>query len=325
MFPISYCVLPTILFLILVRKYRESKWGKCKNTVKLDGKIAIVTGANSGIGLEIAKELAGRNAQVILACRDLDKANQACEIIRTALSNASKALLVPMELDLASLYSIRDFCNRIKRRYKEINILINNAGVVFPNTKRVETKDGFEVHFGVNHLGHFYLTNLLLEQLSTLSGKKGRIVVVASSLHEKGEVNPNDLNALRASKKSNLYANSKLMNVYFAQELARRTEKRNVNVYACCPGWVYTGLFRHSVKWYHYFLITPVAFFFMRSPKQGAQTPVYCATEPDLENETGLLYRDCTHYNSRVIFYDNVASKLWEESENVINSVIKKE
>ncbi|KAJ8927877.1 hypothetical protein NQ314_019621 [Rhamnusium bicolor] len=230
---------------------------------------------------------------------------------------------IPMELDLASLYSIKSFADNVKKHYKEINLLINNAGVAFPNKKRVETKDGFEVHFGVNHLGHFFLTNLLMELLAASSNSCSRVVIVTSSLHEKGVLNLNDLNSVRTATRYNLYANSKLANIYFAQELAKRVKSKNIRVYACCPGWIYTRLFRHSFKWYHYFLVAPVAFFFMRSPKQGAQTPIYCATEPDLEIETGLLYRDCMHYNSRVIFYDNVATKLWEETQNMINKIIK--
>ncbi|KAJ8979582.1 hypothetical protein NQ317_019157 [Molorchus minor] len=323
MLSLTYYVLPTILVLVLIRKYRESKWAKCKNKVKLNGKIAIVTGANSGIGFEIAKELVARNAQVILACRNLAKAYEACDLIKNCFPEKPDVVVIPMELDLASLYSVKKFAENIKKQYKEIHLLINNAGVSFPNNKRVETKDGFEVHFGVNHLGHFYLTNQLLELLSN-NKSASRVVIIASSLHERGEINLNDLNSLHAKKKSNLYANSKLMNIYFSQELAKRTKLKNIQVYSCCPGWVYTGLFRYSIKWYHYFIVAPIAFFFMRSPRQGAQTAIYCATEPALENETGLLYRDCNHYNSRVIFYDGIAEKLWEESENMINSVIKK-
>ncbi|KAG5887916.1 hypothetical protein JTB14_003013 [Gonioctena quinquepunctata] len=318
-YPLSYYIFPSFLLLFIIRKYRESKWGKCQNKVKLDEKIAIVTGANSGIGFEVAKELASRNAKVILACRTLESSREACVNICAKLGKAPT--LIPMELDLSSLQSIKHFADEIKQTYHTIHLLINNAGVSYPKSKRIETSDGFEIHFGVNHLGHFYLTNLLLDLLSQDSS---RIVVVASTLHERGEINLNDLNSSQTTKKANLYANSKLANVYFARELARRTKPRNVKVYACCPGWVYTGLFRHSVRWYHYFFIAPMAFFFMRSPKQGAQTPVYCATEPALENETGLLYRDCKQYNSKAIFYDSIATQLWEKTEEMIENALEK-
>lgn len=172
-----------------------------------------------------------------------------------------------MELDLSCLKSIEQFAEDVKKNHKEIHILINNAGVSYPNSRRIETIDNFEIHFGVNYLGHFHLTNLLLEPLSNTSGKS-RVVVVASSLHERGEIRLDDLNSLQVSHRANLYANSKLANVYFAQQLAQKTKDMNINVYACCPGWVYTGLFRHTIKWYHFFVITPVAFFFMRSARQ---------------------------------------------------------
>lgn len=173
-----------------------------------------------------------------------------------------------MEIDLASLKSIRRFADEIKSKFKAIHLLINNAGVSYPKNKRVETQDGFEVHFGVNHLGHFYLTNLLLDLLSADTTSISRVVVVASSLHERGAIDLDDLNSLSDNSNKNLYANSKLANIYFAQELSRRVASKNIKVYACCPGWVYTGLFRHSLKWYHYFLMSPVALFFMRSPFQ---------------------------------------------------------
>ncbi|CAG9859354.1 unnamed protein product [Phyllotreta striolata] len=318
-----YYFLPTVLLLALIRKYRESKWGKCTNNVQLNGKTAIVTGANSGIGYEIAKELAARKAQVILACRTLDKAKQACVSIKTDQINAT---LIPMELDLGCLKSIEKFAENIKSKHHEIHLLINNAGVSYPNNRRLETSDNFEIHFGVNYLGHFFLTNLLLDNLAKASSKtaKSRVVVLASSLHERGNIRLDDLNSIQTAHQSNLYANSKLANIYFASEFAQRAKDRNVNVYACCPGWVYTNLFRHTLSWYHFFLVAPVAFFFMRSAKQGAQTPLFCATEPELENESGLLYRDCKHYNSKVIFYDNVSTKLWMETENMINKTSRK-
>ncbi|CAG9769888.1 unnamed protein product [Ceutorhynchus assimilis] len=316
--PIAYCILPTILLLVAVRKYRESKWGKCKNKVKLDGKIALVTGANSGIGFEIAKELAARNAQVILACRSLKKAQSSADKIKKLLFN--NPTLVPMELDLASLKSVKLFSEMVKEKFSEIHILINNAGVAYPKSQRLQTADGFEMHFGTNHLGHFYLTNLLE---SLVANGKGRVVVVASSLHEKGKLDIKAIQSLEFEDRENLYANSKLANVYFAQEFAKRSKDKGIKVYAICPGWVYTSLFRYSFKWYHLIMVAPVAFFFMRSAKQGSQTAIYCATEPSLENETGFLYRDCKKYNSKAIFYDKLATELWDESQNMVNAIMK--
>jgi len=318
MFSLPYYVLPTILFLIAVRKYRESRWGKCKNKEKLNGKLALVTGANSGIGFEIAKELAARNAQVILACRTLDNANAAIERIkRDSLNNPT---LVPMTLDLGSLHSVKEFANLVMKNYPKIDILINNAGVAYPKKHRLQTENGFEIHFGVNHLGHFYLTNLLQDLLEKANA---RVVVVASSLHVKGKINLKAIKNFEFDEGENLYANSKLANIYFAQEFARRTKEKGIKVYAICPGWVYTGLFRHSFKWYYFIFLSPIAFWFMRNSKQGAQTAIYCATEPSLEKETGLLYRDCTNYNSSCIFYDKVARELWDESEKMIDGVMK--
>lgn len=173
-----------------------------------------------------------------------------------------------MYLDLASLQSIKDFANEIKQNFSEIHLLINNAGVSIPKNTRVETVDGFEANFGINHLGHFYLTNLLLDVLK--NSKLSRIIIVTSLLHEKAKLNLDDLNMKESyDEKVNLYANSKLANMYYCRELAKRIEGSGVNVYAVCPGWVYTNLFRyHKVKWYHYIAVAPIAFFFMRSAKQ---------------------------------------------------------
>ncbi|XP_019876507.1 retinol dehydrogenase 11 [Aethina tumida] len=305
-------ILTSVVVLYLIRKYRERKWGKCMNTVQLYGKIAIVTGANSGIGYEIAKELARRHAMVILACRDIDKAKEA--IARIKESTKTMTVLLPIELDLASLWSIKEFAKKIRENYPYIDLLVNNAGVAFPPKKRVTTKDGLEVHFGVNHLGHYYLTRLLTENLIN-----SRVVIVSSALHEKGQINLNDLNSSLSSERQNLYANSKLANIYFCQQLAK---KEKLKAYACCPGWVYTKLFRHSLKWYHFFIMGPLAFLYMRTPFQGSQTPIYCCTAPELEAETGLLYRDCQIYNSKYKFDDEVGRQLWEQSELTIKEIM---
>lgn len=169
-----------------------------------------------------------------------------------------------MELNLASLKSVQMFAQEIHKKYHSINLLINNAGVAYPNDMYITTEDNFEIHFGVNYLGHFYLTKLLLDTL--LKDSSSRVVVVTSLLHEKGQIDVDDLNNIQKKKKTSMYANSKLACAYFTRELAKR--QKSLKVYACCPGWVYTGLFRHSKKWYHYIFFLPIAFFFMRTPYQ---------------------------------------------------------
>lgn len=125
-----------------------------------------------------------------------------------------------MELDLGCLNSVSRFAQLVRKEFKKIDVLVNNAGVAYPRTQRLQTADGFEIHFGVNHLGHFYLTELLLDLVEQA---KGRIVVVASSLHEKGKIDLEALKKLEFPEGENLYANSKLANVYFARELAKLT------------------------------------------------------------------------------------------------------
>lgn len=169
-----------------------------------------------------------------------------------------------MELDLASLKSIKTFANEVQKKYPVIHLLINNAGAAYPNNMYIQTEDKFEIHFGVNYLGHFYLTAQLLDSL--LKDCFSRVVVVSSLLHEKGIIDVDDLNNTQKKTNINSYANSKLACVYFARELA--IQNKSLKVYTCCPGWVYTGLFRHSIRWYHYLFFLPVAFFFMRTPWQ---------------------------------------------------------
>ncbi|EEZ99585.1 retinol dehydrogenase 11 [Tribolium castaneum] len=309
-----YCIIPAVLALIGIRKLRERSWGYCRNRVPLDNKVVVITGANSGIGFEVAKELASRNAMVVLACRKLDSAKEAIERIEQELKKKLK--MRAMEVDLASLLSIKQFASNVQKLYPEVHILVNNAGVAYPKNEKHLTKDGFEIHFGINHLGHFYLTNLLLDKLK--KSTPSRIIIVTSSLHEKGTI---DLKNLESGK--NLYANSKLANAYFCKELSKRVKDTGVSVYGVCPGWVYTALFRHSIRWYHYIMVAPIAYFFMRSPKQGAQTVIYCASEPGLEPESGSLFRNCSLYKSKVNFDENLGLHLWNESERLINQKMK--
>ncbi|KAF5296048.1 hypothetical protein FQA39_LY12670 [Lamprigera yunnana] len=311
-----YILIPAIFILLCVRKYRERQWGKCTNKVRLKEKLAVVTGANSGIGYEIAKELAIRGAHVIMACRDLEKAADAiCEIKREIQCTS---VIIPMKLDLGSIESIKNFSDEVTLNYGKIDLLINNAGISYPRNGRRETKDGFEIHFGVNYLGHYLLTNLLLTPLS--NAEKGRIIVISSGKHEQGVIDLHDLSMEKTKIGTDAYANSKLALVYFCKELTKRLKYTNIGVYVVSPGWVYTNLFRyHNLKWYQILLSIPVAYLFMRTPKQGAQTAIFCATEPYLES--GCMYKDCQKYSSKFQFDHRLSNCLWYKSQDMVDKV----
>ncbi|XP_011298561.1 retinol dehydrogenase 11 [Fopius arisanus] len=314
---LCYILLPIVVIIGLLRKCRERSWGRCKDTSNLQDRVFLVTGANSGIGKETVRELVRRNAKVIMACRDMESARNCIAEIRTKIPTGE---MIPMELDLASLLSIHKFAERVLQDFPEIHGLINNAGVYVPLKNRTSTRDGFEIHFGVNHLGHFLLTNLLLDRMKRSA--PSRIVIVTSKLMESGVIDFSNLNGEKGlpskGRMNPAYCNSKLANAYFTTELARRLENTGVNVYMVCPGFTYTGLFRNvKRRWFHYIIFSPVALLFLRTAHQGAQTVLHCATDAGLSNESGLLYRDCNLYASKRTLRPEVAQKLWDISASL--------
>jgi NAD(P)-dependent dehydrogenase (short-subunit alcohol dehydrogenase family) len=203
----------------------------------LSGRTYVVTGANSGIGLEAARALALKGASVVLACRDLAKARTALDEIARARPSAS---LDAVELDLASLASIRACAKVLGERPGPLHGLLNNAGVMA--IPRRTTADGFEMQIGTNHLGHFALTGLLLPKLLSTPG--ARVVTVSSTVHKLGRIDFDDLQGERSYGKWRAYAQSKLANLLFAYELGRRLAKRGAGAIstACHPGYAATNL-----------------------------------------------------------------------------------
>lgn len=200
--------------------------GVCKNNVSMKGKTVIITGANTGLGKEVAMELGKREARVILACRSLEKGKQAA---REICSKVKDAILVVKHLDLSSLVSVRQFADEILREEKRLDVLINNAGV-FMDPPMIKTQDGFEIHFGVNHLGHFLLTKLLLGLLEKSS--PSRVVVVSSTLAKRARIDFDNIYAEkgypgRQDHMKGPYAQSKLANLLFAHELSKRLPEGN--------------------------------------------------------------------------------------------------
>lgn len=246
------------------------------------GKIALVTGANSGMGLATTVELARKGAKVIMVCRNRQRGEEA---LAAAKQKSHSEDIELMLCDLASLESIRSFAEEFTRKYPILDILINNAGVV--TIKRQLTKDGFEMDLGVNHLGHFLLTNLLLEPLK--AAEQGRIVVVASGAYKIGALYYEDPTLARRFNPAKAYARSKLANILFTKELAARLQGTRVTVNCVHPGAVGTNIGVNRETGFGKSILKLLSYFFL-TPEQGADTAIYLATEPDLQEVTGQYY-----------------------------------
>ncbi|XP_053407647.1 retinol dehydrogenase 12-like isoform X6 [Mercenaria mercenaria] len=227
--------------LAILKVYLDSIKGKCTSSTDLSGKVAIVTGANTGIGYFTALDFARRNARVILACRDLVKGQEAVEKIRGQTGNTDNVVI---KLDLSLMKSVREFAEQINKQEARLDILVNNAGMAgLPLTK---TDEGFEVMYATNHFGHFLLTNLLLGLLK--KSQPSRIVNVSSMAHRwsKG-IDFDNLKAEKSYSITDTYFSSKLANILFTRELARKLEGTGVQMTLCAvhPGLVQTQLLRH--------------------------------------------------------------------------------
>jgi retinol dehydrogenase 12 len=213
-----------------------------KSDVRIDGKVVIITGSNTGIGQETAIDLARRGGKIYTACRDVEKSLEALQEIKMKSGNNNVHFL---QLDLASMESVREFCENFKQLESKLDILINNAGVMM--CPKMMTKDGFELHFGTNHIGHFLLTNMLLDLIKVAA--PSRIVVVSSLAHIFGRIKKNDLNNKNFYNRWLVYSSSKLANILFANELSRRLKGSGVVCNSLHPGMVHSNLQRYVKSW----------------------------------------------------------------------------
>ncbi|GFR02941.1 hypothetical protein TNCT_257571 [Trichonephila clavata] len=303
----------TLGFYVYFRGFVHGR--KCQSNAKLKGKTVIITGANTGIGKETALDLASRGAKVIIACRNIEKGNAA---VKDICKSVTKPNLVVKQLDLASFASIKKFSEDILENERYIHILINNAGLA--GCKWSETEDGFEMQFGVNHLGHFLLTNLLLDRIK--ESAPARIVNVSSVAHIFGSIDFNDINLKQSYNPLSAYCRSKLANILFTRELAKRLEGTGVNTYCLHPGAVYTNLGQHldsSMTSFIGRLYESVSRMFFKSTYKGAQTTIYCSVEETLAFESGYYYCDCSVIRPSVKARDDsLAKQLWEVSEYLV-------
>ena len=295
---------------------------KSDNISDLTGKVIIITGANSGIGYEAAKEFARKGAQIILASRNLDKAQFALSQIQAEITETKAEIL---KLDLANLKSIQQFVDSFKKKYDRLDILLNNAGIMMvPYGKTV---DGFENQFGTNHLGHFALTGLLNELLHKTPG--ARVVNISSNAHHFGEMDFSNLmfedgEGYLAQK---AYGRSKLANLLFTYELQRRFEARGVNTIAVAahPGISNTNLAAHIFKRWRLKMLQPLMGLMLQSAAMGALPGIRAAVDPTV---SGGQYFGPDGSKERsgypVVVFSNEAShnledalQLWEISEKL--------
>ena len=273
------------------------------------GKAVLITGATSGIGKATALELADMGATVVIIGRDQEKGKRVMEEIASATGNQALDFI---KCDLASLDEVKKASSEFRSRYQRLDVLIDNAGGV--NGHRKVTIDGNEYTFGVNHLAHFLLTNLLLDLLK--ASAPSRVVVVSSAAHGNGHIDFEDLMSEKRYGTFRAYSQSKLANAVFAFELARRLKGTGVTVNALHPGLVRTnfskGLGRGGIALYSILSILTI------SAKKGAQTSIYLASSPEVANVTGKYFAKRRVKESSPESKDEVVAKrLWEVSEQL--------
>jgi len=285
---------------------------------EIAGKVVIITGGNTGIGKEAAVGLAGLGARVVITSRNEERGRSARQEIAERSGNDSVEV---MSLDLASFTSIRSFAADVLDRFDHLDVLVNNAGLIL--YRRAETREGFEETFGVNHLGPFLLTDLLLERLR--ASAPARVVVVSSAAHKSARqgLDFDDLQAEHKYRWAKAYGKSKLANIYFTRELARRLDRTGVTVNALHPGFVRSefgrggdlgGIYGWGIKY--------VASPFAISPEKGALTSIYLASSPEVGDVSGGYFYKCKPSTpSSVAQDDDAADRLWDASEKLVASV----
>ena len=294
----------------------------------LQGQTAIVTGANSGIGFEAARELARHKAEVVLACRNMEKGAAAVRQITDTVPDARVEL---RELDLGSLASVRQFAERYAASHSSLDLLVNNAGVMAP--PRRLTEDGFELQFGTNHLGHFALTGLLLPLIDARSA--GRVVIVSSGAHRQGKINFDDLQGEKSYGRWSAYGQSKLANLLFMLELDRRLRARRSTIrsVAAHPGYAATNLQSAESSGVEAFMMSIGNAIIAQSAAMGALPTLYAATNPNVQGGQyfgpdgffeGRGYPKLVSPNDRAQD-EAVARRLWDVSQELTGVEIQYE
>ncbi|WP_276302114.1 oxidoreductase [Halorussus lipolyticus] len=296
---------------------------------EMDDRTVVVTGANSGLGYEATRAFAQKGAHVVMACRSEERGEDATHKIRRADSRRIRGSLEVAELDLADLDSVRSFADEFRDAHDDLHVLCNNAGVMA--IPRSETADGFEMQFGVNHLGHFALTGHLLDRLRETSGET-RVVTQSSGVHERGDIDFSDLQSEREYDKWDAYAQSKLANVLFAYELDRRLNESGVEdvvSVACHPGYADTNLQRRGPEMagstVRLWAMKAANALLAQSQEQGALPMLFAATAGGIDGGEyvgpggfmNMRGKPEVQRSSTISYDRDRAERLWEVSEEL--------
>jgi NAD(P)-dependent dehydrogenase (short-subunit alcohol dehydrogenase family) len=280
------------------------------------GATVVITGGNAGIGKETAIALAQQGANVVITARDARRGREAVADIR---SRSGSDRVEVMDLDLADLASVHSFARDFTAQHDRLDVLVNNAGLV--QISRTETVDGFETTFGVNHLGHFLLTQLLLDRIR--ASAPSRIVVVSSDAHKQARkgLDFDDLMSERSYSGFGVYGKTKLANIHFARELARRLDGTDTTANALHPGFVASRFARDGDTGTLGEIAMVLGRPFAISPEKGARTSVYLASSPDVTGTSGAYFYKCREKQpSAAARDDEAARRLWAVSEELVGA-----
>lgn len=307
-----------IIFILIIKVYQKLTLGICKSSAHMVGKVVIITGGNSGIGLETAKDLAHRGARVILACRSVRRAEAAREDIVKATGNSD---VICKQLDLASLQSVRQFCEDILKTEKRLDVLINNAGAGGLGNRK--TADGLHIGMQVNFFAPFLITYLLIPLMK--SSAPSRIINVSSLLHKYGELDFENLNMEKYWSDYLVYANSKLFLNLMTVELSRRLEGTGVTINALHPGIAATNIMRNiPIEIIKKFVGKAIGFIFQNS-WEAAQTSIYLAVSPEVSGVSGKYFSHCQEAKPSKLAQDlEKAKRLRLESEKLVKFTFPK-
>jgi retinol dehydrogenase-14 len=283
-------------------------------TPDMQGRVCLITGATAGIGKATAHGLAAAGASLILVSRDRARGEATRDEIRAKSGNAQVEVLFA---DLASQASIRTLADEVLARYPKLHVLLNNAGGVF--SPREETVDGLERTFAVNHMAYFLLSKLLLERLR--ESAPARIINVSSEAQSMGKIDFDDLQGQRKYDVLKAYGQSKVANVMFTYELARRLDGSGVTVNCLHPGLVASNFASNTAGWFGWVAKLMYLSPFAITPEQGAETSIFLASSPEVEKVTGKYFNKCKQAKSSAITYDTAACRqLWEASEKLLKT-----